>query len=204
MTKFTGRMCKVRSMTLDTNVISDIPALSYFEHVLESGGLPENEQEYFHRCRASKKAIFVMLDFDIERIGLKMVFKELLESPPLHMLYKDIFPQDARQSREAASLAGKYMDRLQLPLVDATITALASANRIDVLLSWNRHHVANPAILEKIEEINSASGFPTPEIITPREFLDRVIRSDKRTIALSPVQLRPLYRVDSYLSKRGL
>ena len=96
------------------------------------------------------------------------------------------------------------MKQAGLPAADATVVALASTNAIDVLLSWNRDDVANPNTLPKIEQINKAAHFPTPEILTPRDFLDRVIKSDRKSIALSPSPLLPIYRVDSYLSKRGL
>ncbi len=110
MTKFTGRMTKIQSMTLDTNVIIDIQALATLTGKLEENArLSDEDKEYFQRCRASKKAIFVMLDFNVKRIGLRVVYKELLAAPPMHNLYRNLFFEDARMTKECRTLADKYL-----------------------------------------------------------------------------------------------
>ncbi len=197
-------MRKVSSMTLDTNVISDIPALAYYEQVLKTKSIPKDEQDYFHRCRSSKKAIFIMLDFAIERVGLRIVYKELLVKPPLHMLYKKIFPYDAKVDKRCKRLADAYVRKLSINAADALVVAMSTTNRLDVLLSWNRKDIVNRKNLEAIERINKSAGLKTSEILTPRDFLDRVIKTDRKSVALSPSPLPPIYRVDSYLSKHGI
>ena len=192
-------------MTVDTNVISDILALSAFEQKLtHEDRLTDEEKSYFQRCRDSKKALFVMLDFDVRKIGLRIVYKELLVRPPLHLLYKNLFTEEAKITKECRRLAERYVELAKIPAPDASILALASLNNIDVLLSWNREHITNARTLAIITEINEKARIPTPEIITPRQFLDRIVRTDRKTFALSPSPLLPVFRVDSYLAKHGV
>lgn len=205
MTKFDKAFCKVQSMTADTNVISDLFALSYFAAKAKEQYLDEEEKSYHARCLDSKKALYLMVDFDVEKIGVPMVYRELRESPPMHNVYKRLFEQDARIGRECKGLAEKYVSKAGLKPADALIAAIASANQIDVLLSWNRSHLTNPTHKKEIEEINDAHGTPTPAILTPREFLDRFVKTaNKKTFGLNPSPVLPVYRVDFYLSKCGL
>ncbi len=204
MTKFTGRMAKIQSMTLDTNVILDIQALATLTGKLEENArLSDEDKEYFQRCRASKKAIFVMLDFNVKRIGLRVVYKELLAAPPMHNLYRNLFPEEAKIKKECRNLAERYAS-IGIPPADAAIVALASINDIDILLSWNRRHVANREKIEEVEKINSKQRYQTPEIMTPDDFLARLIRTDGKCLALSPSPLLPVYQMGSYLSKHGV
>lgn len=145
-----------------------------------------------------------MLDFDIERAGLKVVYRELLEKPPLHLIYKKIFAEEIGATRESKSLAEKYISKVGLDVADAMIVAMASENGIDVLLTWNRRHLSNPSSQAQIEEINRQHGWQTPALLTPTEFRSRLIRSDKRTFGLSPSPVLPVHHVDFYLSKRGV
>ncbi len=205
MSRFDGKISKIRSMTADTNVISDIQALAYYDSRLEEGEfLPPDEQNYYQRCRSSKKAIFIMLDFKVEKVGLPVVYKELLASPPLHLLYRQLFSSEAAISKESRRLAEKYAQAAGLEAADAAIVALASLNGIDILLSWNRHDIVKAAAIRSVEQINRQAGISTPEIMTPRDFLDRVMLTEKKTIALSPHPLLPVFRADSYLSKHGV
>ncbi len=206
MSKFSGRICKIRSMSLDTNVISDIPALSYYETLLQGGlFLEEGEKTHYQRCRSSKKALFILLDFDVRPIGLPIVRKELsVAVPNLRSLYDCLFNVHAPVDNESKALADKYGSALALEPADATVLALACHARVDVLLSWNRHHISRKSTRETLESINAGLHLPTPEILTPDEFLARVMKTEKKAIALSPAPLREIYRVQSYLSKRGI
>lgn len=204
MTKFAGKMAKIQSITLDTNVIIDIEALAALTGKLDGNEkLTDEDKEYFQRCRASKKAIFVMLDFNVRRIGLRVVYKELLAAPPMHNLYRNLFPEEARITKECRNLAERY-SKIGIPPADAAIVALASINRVDILLSWNRKHVANREKIAEVEKLNSKQGYPTPEIMTPDEFLARLMKTDKKCLALSPSPLPPIYQMGSYLSKHGV
>ena len=143
-----------------------------------------------------------MLDFDVEKIGLKAVYRELLEKPPLHMIYRGIFPVEAKITREAKNLAEKYARRFSIPSADASIVALCAVNSIDILLTWNRAHLLKQVALEEIEKINGASGFSTPEILSPEAFRDRLMLTGKK-LSLSPHPVLPIYRVGFSPSRRA-
>ena len=56
---------------------------------------------------------------------------------------------------------------------DASHIAIASVYAMDVLLTWNCRHMANPVTLPKTSAIVAKSGFDCPVIITPADFLER-------------------------------
>lgn len=202
MTKFAEGLTKIQSMTVDTNVISDIFALTarYGPMLERKEEIPAPEHDYYQRCVDSKTSVFIMLDFDVDKIGLKVVYRELLQKPPLHAAYRNLFPIEAKADRRAKAIAEKYMAAFSIPAPDAIVVALCATNGIDVLLTWNREHLLKSGALEKIEGINCESGLATPEIITPRAFIDRLMLSGKK-LSLNPRPVLPLYRVVPFLSK---
>jgi len=204
MTKFAEGLAKIRSMTVDTNVVSDLVSLAaVYGPLLESGGqIPAHRQQHYERCVFSKLAIYIMLDFDVERVGLKAVYRELLEKPPLHMVYRTIFPSEAKITREAKNLADKYSKKFSIGSGDAAIVALCSTNGVDVLLTWNREHLLKAIALEEIERINRAAGLQTPEILTPAAFRDRLMLVNRK-LSLSPHPVLPVYRVGFSPSRRA-
>ena len=56
---------------------------------------------------------------------------------------------------------------------DAFHIATAAVKGMDVLLTWNCRHMANPVTLPKTAAIITKAGFACPVIITPTEFLER-------------------------------
>jgi len=44
---------------------------------------------------------------------------------------------------------------------------------MDVLLTWNCRHMANPVTLPKTAMLVGKAGYICPVIITPQDFLDR-------------------------------
>ena len=55
---------------------------------------------------------------------------------------------------------------------DATHIALASAYRMDILLSWNCRHIANAAIQARLRRSVEADGYVLPVICTPEELME--------------------------------
>jgi predicted nucleic acid-binding protein len=53
--------------------------------------------------------------------------------------------------------------------LDAFHVAIATANGVDYLLTWNCKHIANATLRGKIEGICRAEGFSAPAICTPEE-----------------------------------
>ena len=75
-------------------------------------------------------------------------------------------------SREATDLAEELVRRGALPkkaTVDAFHIAIAAAQQVDYLLTWNCKHLANARMRSTIELTCRASGFAPPIICTPEE-----------------------------------
>ena len=74
---------------------------------------------------------------------------------------------------EILQIAQIYIDRLimpQDPSGDALHLAIASFHRLDVLLTWNRSHIANANKFSLIQRINRELGLVTPELTTPLDY----------------------------------
>ena len=77
---------------------------------------------------------------------------------------------------EIVSLADLLMRGHAVPedeATDAFHIATASVYGMDVLLTWNCRHMANPGTLPKTASIVGKAGYPCPVILTPLEFLER-------------------------------
>ena len=49
--------------------------------------------------------------------------------------------------------------------------ALSTFFRVNVLLTWNCLHLANPNKMEHLRLVNYDLGFPTPLVVTPLNYL---------------------------------
>ena len=56
---------------------------------------------------------------------------------------------------------------------DALHVATATIYQMDVLLTWNCKHMANPVALPKTISAITRAGYQSPIIITPEDFLNR-------------------------------
>ena len=56
--------------------------------------------------------------------------------------------------------------------LDALHIACATVHRMDVLLTWNCAHIANPMQLPVIRGLCSAKGYRMPELVTPVEMME--------------------------------
>jgi|WetSurMetagenome_2_1015567.scaffolds.fasta_scaffold294944_2 hypothetical protein len=73
---------------------------------------------------------------------------------------------------EVFDLVKRYLKEVQIPRksqLDAFHIAAAVINRMDYILSWNFHHIANVFVKKKIQKINDEIGVETPIICTPEE-----------------------------------
>ena len=57
-------------------------------------------------------------------------------------------------------------------VTDAMHIASAAVAGMDVLLTWNCKHLANPHTLPKTRSIVTAEGYVCPAVMTPKTFLD--------------------------------
>lgn len=72
-------------------------------------------------------------------------------------------------------LARNLIEGYALPsgeTTDALHIASAAVARMDVLLTWNCRHMANPHTMPKTIDIIEKAGFRCPQIMTPKTFLD--------------------------------
>ena len=77
-------------------------------------------------------------------------------------------------SDEVTEIARIYVDRLVMPrdgAGDALHLALASYYGLDVLLTWNCKHLANPNKFGHIDRVNGELGLSTPLLTTPLNYL---------------------------------
>jgi predicted nucleic acid-binding protein len=56
--------------------------------------------------------------------------------------------------------------------IDALHIACAAYHRIQVLLTWNCTHIANPAQAPVLRGLCAARGFTLPELVTPFELME--------------------------------
>jgi predicted nucleic acid-binding protein len=74
----------------------------------------------------------------------------------------------------ARELAGRLLLEFGLPAkanADALHIAIAAANGIDYLLTWNCTHLANAFMIPRVEKICRAAGLEPPYICTPQELM---------------------------------
>ena len=104
--------------------------------------------------------------------------RELAPAPPrVRDLLAEIpvsFRVNLLLTPEAEALADAYVTGKALgksSLADAQHIALASINRLDVLVSWNFKHIVNLDRIRLFQAINLQNGYPPVDIRSPLEFL---------------------------------
>lgn len=77
-------------------------------------------------------------------------------------------------TKEAQELAENYLNEKILGKAsfnDAYHIAIATVNRIDVLVSWNFRHIVNLDKIRLFNSINMKLGYPAIEIRSPKELI---------------------------------
>ena len=80
--------------------------------------------------------------------------------------------------REAAVLAKAYLDEKIITdkyLLDAQHIALASIEKVDVLVSWNFKHIVNLNRIRLYNSVNLKKGYALIDIRSPREVINEEI-----------------------------
>ena len=75
---------------------------------------------------------------------------------------------------ESVQISQIYIEKLIMPQKeggDALHLAIASFHQVDILLTWNCTHLANPNKFDFITRINRELGLTTPELKTPHDYL---------------------------------
>ena len=86
----------------------------------------------------------------------------------------DINVEDVFLTEEAEVLARNYVDGGVVSakhIVDAQHIAIASVERVDVLVSWNFRQIVNLGRIHTFNAINLKLGYPILEIRSPREVI---------------------------------
>lgn len=78
------------------------------------------------------------------------------------------FTDEAESLAVAIISSGKFPQNANR---DAAHIAIAAANDIDYLLTWNCKHLANAQIIRKISIVCNNEGFNMPVICTPEELM---------------------------------
>jgi hypothetical protein len=77
-------------------------------------------------------------------------------------------------SREMETLSNEYFHKMVIPekaRYDSLHLACAVISGMDIIVSWNFKHIANPNTRRVLREINDKHGLVTPEISTPEEMM---------------------------------
>jgi predicted nucleic acid-binding protein len=75
---------------------------------------------------------------------------------------------------QALALAAALIDKQAMPpkaAVDALHLAVASVEKIDILLTWNCTHLANGEMLGEMARVIAAKGHRVPIVCTPEELM---------------------------------
>jgi predicted nucleic acid-binding protein len=103
---------------------------------------------------------------------------ELQNAPQQVKDVKKLIPPDSYHyigvTEEVEALKDLYISEKALGKAsenDAYHIALASANRIDCLISWNFKHIVNYDKIKMFNAINMRFGYPLIDIRSPLEFL---------------------------------
>jgi hypothetical protein len=162
---FWGQSRKIRTASVDTDVISDILALkcSYL-------GTPI--RDFHNRWEKSFQLLSLLFSVKVKIVGLGVIKRELSEYTSLRKLYDTVFSTTIKTSSTIKKLARAYRTKTNIKPADTFILATASVGNIDCFFSWNRKDIVNEKTLKVIEKINKSRNIQTPLIITPEDFLD--------------------------------
>ena len=72
----------------------------------------------------------------------------------------------------------KPVEIAQQAKADATHLAVASAHRVDYLLTWNMKHLANVEMLRQLRPIAESHGHRMPVVCTPLQLMGEIKYED--------------------------
>ena len=78
-------------------------------------------------------------------------------------------------TREAQELTDRLVDAAAFPAAaarDAAHVAIAAANGVEYVLTWNFRHMANAVVRPRIDAVCRNAGFEPPVICTPEELME--------------------------------
>ena len=125
---------------------------------------------------ASQSLIEKIIKGDITAVISELTSLELRQAPKAVRDILDRIPVKhllhVELTEEAYNLAQKYISDGVVgksSLVDAEHIAIATVNRVDVLVSWNFRHIVNLNKIHGFNAVNLKMGYPLLEIRSPWE-----------------------------------
>jgi len=125
------------------------------------------------------KALFVkFINKEYELIISDLTQRELIGAPEnIKTLIQKLglFPEVVSITAEAISLAEEYLKEKvvgETSKDDCLHIAIATTNKVDILVSWNFKHIVNIKRIHGYNAINILNGYPVIEIRSPKDIID--------------------------------
>jgi hypothetical protein len=126
------------------------------------------------------KKLFAQIKIhEIKIIYSELTKNELINAPEKVKDFIESLPENTLEyieiTDEALELADKYIQEKVVGMTsreDCIHIALATINRVDVLVSWNFKHIVNLARIRGYNSVNLKTGYQTIEIRSPKELID--------------------------------
>ena len=148
----------MKRIYIDTSVIGGI----FDEEFKEDTALFFDQLE-------KKEIVFVISDlFELELLNAPIVVQEVLSK------YPENFVERVFLSEEAIQLADFYISEKVVgksSVKDCRHIAIATINKVDVLVSWNFKHIVNLDRIRGYNSVNLKNGYSIIEIRSPKELL---------------------------------
>ena len=118
---------------------------------------------------------------DYELFSSLLVAEEASHGEPLMARRRLHLLRDAKLLEETdavVTLAAAIRAHVNLPeraVADAAHIAMAAVHGIELLMTWNCTHIANPHIQRILRRVCGDSGYELPALITPIEMLPKIL-----------------------------
>jgi predicted nucleic acid-binding protein len=126
----------------------------------------------------SRRLVAAMASGDYAMVISALTLLELEKAPAAVRAHLERIPESLVEvlslDSEAEALAAEYIHDGAVgknERADALHIALATAARVDVLVSWNFKHIVNLRRIHAFNAVNLKQGYPVLEIRNPREVI---------------------------------
>lgn len=143
---------------IDTSVIG-----GYFDEEFE-----DDKKSFFKRIFNEEFLVHLSEISETELSLAPNFVKDLRLKIPANC-YKYLVLEEESKNLAQAYLSEKILGKASLN--DAYHIAIATVNRLDVLVSWNFKHIVNFDKIQLFNSINLRMGYPMIDIRSPKEFV---------------------------------
>lgn len=148
----------IQRLYLDTSVVG-----GYYDSEFE-----EDTQILFEKIRLGQFHIVYSGVTEDELIEAPLRVRKLIPEIPAHLVTK------IKLTEEAVKLADAYLAENvvgKTSRTDCFHIALATINRVDILVSWNFKHIVNVQRIRGYNSVNMKLGYPVIDIRSPKEII---------------------------------